>query len=40
MSHYLAEIMERAQYEENLEEKEKYEQQVIDLILKLPPLAG
>lgn len=35
MSHYLAEMMERAEHEENPEEKEKYQQQVVDLILQL-----
>ncbi|NOH77906.1 hypothetical protein F0247_23095 [Vibrio crassostreae] len=35
MSHYLAEMMERAEHEENPEEKEKYQQQVVDLIIKL-----
>lgn len=35
MSHHLAEVMERAEYEENPEEKEKYQQQAVELILKL-----
>ncbi|MGI1943978.1 hypothetical protein [Shewanella frigidimarina] len=35
MSHYLAEMMDRAEREENAEKKEKYQQQTVDLILKI-----
>ncbi|AAW87774.1 hypothetical protein VF_A0704 [Aliivibrio fischeri ES114] len=35
MSHYLVEVMERAEHAENPEEKEKYQQQSVELILKL-----
>ena len=35
MSHHLAEVMEKAEHEESPEEKEKYQQQTVELILKL-----
>lgn len=35
MSHYLAEVMERAKCEQNAEKKEEYQQQTIELILKI-----
>jgi len=35
MSHHLAEVMDRFEREENAEKKEKYQQQTVDLILKI-----
>ena len=35
MSHHLAEMMDRVEREENAENKEKYQQQTVDLILKI-----
>lgn len=35
MSHYLTEMMERVEREENEEKKEKYQQQTVELILKI-----
>ena len=35
MSHYLAELMDKVEREENAEKKEEYQQQTVDLILKI-----
>ena len=35
MSHYLAEMMDRVEHEENADRKEKYQQQTAELILKI-----
>lgn len=35
MSHHLAEMMDRAEREKNTEKKEKYQQQTVELILKI-----
>lgn len=35
MSHHLAELMQKAEHEESPEKKEKYQQQAVELILKL-----
>lgn len=35
MSHYLAEMMDRVEHEEDAEKKEKYQQQTVELILKI-----
>ncbi len=35
MSHHLAEVMDRAEHEKNLEKREKYQQQAVELIFKI-----